>query len=268
MAKKVAAGLLAVAVVASLIVVADKIQRDQRQSANRAALLEELQPVKLAGCELARFGGAYDGGYLLCGNLLGETAVAYSYGIDGRDSWGCSVSRRHGVTVHQYDCFNTNEPLCNGGAFAFHPECVGNRNETIDGREFDTLASQIARNGDDGKRLVVKMDIEGAEWRTLLAAPDSLLDDVDQLVVEFHGVDRRRHLKVVRRLKERFYVGNLHFNNHTCTAGLEPFPAWAYEVLFVNKRIAELDESGATPALPNPLDQPNTSQLPDCQTLD
>ena len=44
----------------------------------RQALLEELQPVALANCELKRFGEPYDGGYLLCANLLKEVQSAYS----------------------------------------------------------------------------------------------------------------------------------------------------------------------------------------------
>jgi hypothetical protein len=33
-----------------------------------------------------------------------------------------------------------------------------------DGRVFDTLQNQIAKNLDAGKRLIVKSDVEGAEW--------------------------------------------------------------------------------------------------------
>ena len=74
-----------------------------------------------------------------------------------------------------------------------------------------------------------------------------------------------KYLDVVRKLKKQFYVANLHFNNHSCRDGIEPFPAWAYEVLFVNKRIAELDERGAKLTVPHPLDAPNTPGMKDCQ---
>ena len=45
---------------------------------------------------------------------------------------------------------------------------------------------------------------------------------------------------------------------------MEPFPGWAYEVLFVNKRLAIVDASGR-PAGPSPLDAPNVVIAPDCQ---
>ncbi len=66
------------------------------------------------------------------------------------------------------------------------------------------------------------------------------------------------------RLKRTFYVANLHWNNAGCRWGSPPFPSLAYEVLFVNKRIAVLDPAGQ-PTRPNPLDHPNRRGAPDCQ---
>ena len=76
----------------------------------RQVLFEEIQPVKLSNCQLERFGEPNDGGYLLCANLLGDVKSAYSYGISGYDQWGCDVSTRLRVRVHQYDCFNLTRP--------------------------------------------------------------------------------------------------------------------------------------------------------------
>ena len=44
----------------------------------------------------------------------------YSYGISGYDGWGCEISRTLKVQVHQYDCFNLQEPVCRGGTTIFH----------------------------------------------------------------------------------------------------------------------------------------------------
>jgi hypothetical protein len=229
-------------------------------------LLREIQPVKLANCTLQRFGEAHDGGYLLCGNLLGSVRAGYSYGISGYDGWGCEVSRTLAVPVHQYDCFNLTVPQCQGGRMIFHGECIGTSTAVEDGRPFDTLERQVARNGDAGKRLVVKIDVEGAEWDSFIAAPDDVLQRIDQMAVEFHGFDEARFLVAIRRLKSLFHVAHLHFNNFSCGQGEPPFPAWAYEVLFVNKRIGVVDPSGRV-VLPDPLDTPNRPETPDCQGL-
>ena len=59
----------------------------------RHTLLTELRPVTLSNCRLERFGGDNDGGYLMCGNLLGNVRSAYSYGIGPRDDLGLSGVR-------------------------------------------------------------------------------------------------------------------------------------------------------------------------------
>jgi hypothetical protein len=122
---------------------------EQRQI--REALLEELRPVALKNCTVKRYGGANDGGYLLCENLIAGLQSAYSHGLDTEDNWGCQLFREFGIPVHQYDCFTRHRPSCQGGKTVFHNECIGPKKATIDSRPFDTLANQISRNGDAGK---------------------------------------------------------------------------------------------------------------------
>lgn len=232
----------------------------------RRALFAEIQPVRLANCDLARFGEPNDGGYLMCGNLLDGVVAGYSYGISGYDQWGCDVSRRARIPVHQYDCFDPERPVCADGTTRFHDACVGARAYVDDeGRRFDTLEAQVAANGHAAARIVLKMDVEAAEWDAFLRVPDAVLERVDQLAVELHGTSDPRALAAVRRLKRFFHVAHLHFNNFSCWEGLDPFPAWSYELLFVSKRLAEVDASTPAAALPHPLDAPNNLRAPDCQ---
>ena len=237
----------------------------------RRILFDLLQPVALANCRLERFGEANDGGYLMCGNLLTGIESGYSYGISGYDKWGCDVSSTLRVPVHQYDCFNLTEPACPGGKTVFHAECVGPTAETIEGRAFDTIENQFRKNGDGAKRIVLKIDVEGAEWDSLLATPDEVLQRIDQLAIEFHWeldksqwVRQERYTRLVRRLKQFFEVAHIHFNNASCVDELSPFPSWAYEVLFVSKRLAVIDPSGRAGGL-HPLDAPNNPLFEDCQ---
>ena len=229
----------------------------------RQALFDAFEPVKVTNCELQRFGDAHDGGYLLCANLLPGAEVAYSYGINGADNWGCHVSTTLNIPVHQYDCFNTAVPGCAKDA-RFHAECVGPTRATIENLLFDSVANQVAGNGDAGKRIVMKMDVEGSEWQSLLAAPDEVLDRIDQMAVEFHEVEHPEFLSTIERLKRFFHVAHVHVNNFNCDAGFDPFPGQVFEALLVNKRLAQVDASvrGRTPS---PLDAPNVPELPDCQ---
>ncbi len=266
--------LAVVAAITSALVVRNQIKVHQNRQKRIAqaearqtqltALFRALQPVALANCTLERFGEPHDGGYLLCANLLDGVQAAYSYGISGYDKWGCDVSTRMKVRVHQYDCFNSTRPVCDGGDSVFHDECVGPVTTVEEGRPFDTILNQLAKNGDDGKRIVLKMDVEGAEWDSFLQAPDELFRLIDQMAIEFHGSDEEKFLRVVRRLKQFFHVANLHFNNYSCRSGLEPFPSWAYEALFVNKRLGVVD-AGRRAEIPHPLDAPNDATAGDCQ---
>jgi len=238
----------------------------------RRPLFDMLQPVALINCQLERFGEAHDGGYLMCANLLEGVQSGYSYGISGYDKWGCDISTRLKLTVHQYDCFNLTEPACPNGRTVFHAECVGETTRTVDGRTFDTIKNQLAKNGDRAKRIVLKIDVEGAEWESFLAVPPEVLSQIDQMSVEFHWLRDKNsgwihsdtYRLVVQRLKQFFEVAHLHFNNASCVGGLEPFPSWAYEVLLVSKRLAVIDPS-AKPGGSEPLDAPNNPAFPDCQ---
>jgi hypothetical protein len=238
----------------------------------RQALFETLQPVALGNCQLERFGEPHDGGYLMCGNLLGGVQSGYSYGIAGYDKWGCDISTKFNLTVHQYDCFNTTQPACPAGRTTFHAECVGDTTATVEGRVFDTMRNQFAKNGDSSKRIVLKIDVEGAEWNSFLSVPDETLERIDQMAVEFHWAEDRvfrwaqddKYLRVVQRLKQFFEIGHIHFNNASCVEGLEPFPTWAFEVLFVSKRLAIVDPSRKAGGL-HPLDAPNNPSFADCQ---
>jgi hypothetical protein len=250
------AALPAVAVLVAIVVARlSRVSFSHEVRERRAALFAALRPVKLSNCQLKRFGHPHDGGYLLCDNLLDRVQAVYSYGIEGRDEWGCEVAQRGGVTTHQYDCFDLRRPRCEGASTVFHEECVAARPFQSGGKTFDTLAHQIAANGDEKKRLVAKVDVEGAE----------LLENIDQLLVEFHDYDTPGALEVIERLKKVFHVVNVHFNNNTCTWFTQPLPAYAFEVLFVRRGVGLPDPSGAPPAMPQPLDSRNLWQLPDCQ---
>lgn len=259
---KLAAKLAVVALVVAVVAGAVQYRRARQI---REALYNAFTPVKITNCELRRFGNANDGGYLMCGNLLSAAATGYSYGIGGEDAWGCEVSALFNVPVHQYDCFITKAPpRCTSGLERFHAECIGPERATIDDLPFDTLANHVEKNGDVGKRIVVKMDIEGAEWRSLAAAPEHVLNAIDQMAVEFHGVETASFLDTANRLSEFFYVAHVHQNNYLCRPGFEPFPGGVFEVLLVNKRIAVADP-WVNARGPSPLDAPNAPRLPDCQ---
>lgn len=125
-----------------------------------------------------------------------------------------------------------------------------------------TLAEAL-RAGELGRcsRLMVKMDIEGAEYDALAAVPRDEWRRVDALLVEFHDVDRRlpELEAIARALADDFAVRHVHPNN--CSPVRRGIPA-AIEVTWTRR--SPDDPAGPGPALPLPgLDQPNTAFAPD-----
>ena len=239
-----------------------KLAREARRS-----LAEHLHPVALKNCNLVRVGSKYDGGYLMCDNLLGGAVSAYSYGIDTEDNWGCQLATKLGVPIHQYDCFTPFRPTCAGGKFDYHDECIGDKAETLHDKPFDTLTHQIEKNGDAGKHVIVKIDVEGAEWDSLLATPDEVLANIDQLPMEMHGVDQAKYTKLVEKLERTFYMVSFHFNNWGCSTKLAPMPSSTFQVLWVNKHLAQVDPSGAPHVAGAAPDAPDNPDAPDCQVI-
>lgn len=238
---------------------------EQSPRAVRQALLAELKPVSLTNCTFKRFGSPNDGGYVMCASLLEGVETAYSYGIGGNDDWGCEISRTRNVPVHQYDCFNPPNLVCDKGRFVPHAECVGAKTETVKTRFFDTISNQISKNGDRGKRIVVKIDVEGAEWDSLRATPAAVLERFDQLPMELHGTSDARFLEVVQKLKRQFYLVHLHFNNWACTNDEAPFPSRAFQVLWVNKRVGVAGPPPSGSASATSFDAPDNPAAPECQ---
>ena len=66
-------------------------------------------------------------------------------------------------------------------------------------------------------------------------------------------------------MKRTFHLVHLHYNNQACSQRYRPLPAWAYQVLFVNKRIGVRDPTRPAPTLPHALDAPDYSLGRDCQ---
>ena len=111
--------------------------------------------------------------------------------------------------------------------------------------------------------LVMKIDVEGAEWDSFLLAPDSVFMHIDQLDVEFHHVDDPQ----VRRHDAAIEAVLLHrsraLQQLQLRSGAPAVSIVGLRSTLVSKRIAVTD---GAPAPPTPgLDAANNPSWPDCQ---
>ncbi|SRR5579871_4103716 len=135
-----------------------------------------------------------------------------------------------------------------------------------DGPGTASLASLLAhvRRGDATRWVLVKMDIEGAEYDSLAAA-DGHLDRVSVLAIEFHDLERNwdRFCATMRALAARFVVAHVHGNN---CLGVVPGSAipQVLELTLVHRQLAPGMLPATTAHYPLPgLDRPNDRRRPD-----
>jgi len=219
-------------------------------SEDQIQLFKDLRPC--AACKkYVRLGEAHDGGYLMCEELLEGTTEAYSIGIDGFDGWGADLSNRLGITVHQYDCYDTRLPACGAGLnckLDFHAECMGKTAYKDDyGRQFTSLEAELSKYGHSPSNRadkILKMDIEGGEW-PVLSHPENvpLLGQFSQIILELHGTTDATPMKLdaLKNLLKDFVVVHVHGNN--CCQAAETPEGYVVppilEVTFVRRGLAQ-----------------------------
>jgi hypothetical protein len=238
---------------------------EYRRCAETVAL---LAPRLIEGMSLVRVGGANDGGYVMLDSIAPPTvAAAYSFGVGSDVSWDAAIAAR-GVDVYLYDHTVTTPP-------ALPPRCrftqIGISGAHRDPR-MRTLAECISLNGHAGRNdLLLKMDVEGAEWEVLEHATPETLGQFHQIVIELHelglALDAGRHDSIMATLRK---LSHSHQPVHV-HANCMHVPIWigdivlppVLEVTYVRRRDVAGRIGGPAGPFPTAIDQPNVAGWPD-----
>lgn len=219
--------------------------------------VQRLVPYDL-GVPLVRVGGSTDGGYLVP-DVLDNIGACFSPGVADTASFETDLYHR-GVKSFLADYSVEGPPSC-------LPECdfvrkfvgAANSETTM------TLDHWVEEKCDpkDDRDLVLQMDIEGAEYETILSTSSATLQRFRLIVLELHKLnhlDNRLYFRLVdaamARLGEYFEVAHLHPNNAgglTRIAGLD-IPRVA-EITLLRKDY--VISKSPVACLPNPLDVQN-----------
>jgi hypothetical protein len=216
-------------------------------------------------CELIRIGGEADGGYLVPDDLRGISAC-FSPGVSDVARFEEELLSRYSIPSHLAD-FSVESPPEYLRFKSFEKKFLGSRNSDT----FITLDDWIRRQegGADSFDLILQMDIEGAEYETLLATSDNTMKRFRIMVIEFHYVEayaQRNYFDLVcatfNKILSSFVSVHIHPNN--CCGiininGVE-FPR-VFEMTFLRRdRCAEgpfrID-------FPHVLDRPNLADRAD-----
>lgn len=228
-------------------------------------LLSELTPYDVPGCTKVRIGSSNDGGYVMLDRFRPSQAV-FSYGLSWNIAFEEDLARR-GLALFMFD--HTIEHLtAQHPGFRWFKEGLGAASAPE--QHLFSLADHIARLAPADTGMVLKLDVEGAEWDALAAAPAEQLGRFDQVVVELHGFRRAgepawrsRAKLVLRKLSQLFTVHHVHANNHAPLVVLDNMftVADVVEVSYV-RRDAVMRQRSST-LFPSHLDAPNHPGRPE-----
>lgn len=175
-------------------------------------LIEKLRPVQTQ-FELIRMGASGDGGYLVPADLE-DISVLISPGVDRQSQfeWECAEK---GIQAYLIDA-SVSGPAIPHSNFRFHSQFLGIGQGEITLEEF-IRSNQIDQIPGDW---ILQMDIEGAEWETLIQVPSNVLKRFRIIVVEFHDLDNLFNKpffdlakKMFEKLLSTHEVVHLHPNN-------------------------------------------------------
>jgi hypothetical protein len=229
-----------------------------------SGLMQPLVPHRATGIEKVRRGGAHDGGYVMLDDLAGIAAV-YSLGIGGDVSWDLAMAEL-GLPVFQYD-HTVEKPPAPHALFRFHRQKIGPVHDSA--QQITSLEELLRQNGHLGKKVILKMDIDGAEWDVLDHVDGDLLTHFPQILCELHDLNRfidpawtARAARVIAKLTRHHRLVHVHGNNYVPPFwnGHADFPD-VLEASFALASAYDLVESGET--FPGPFDRPNARNLPD-----
>lgn len=222
-------------------------------------------PAGVAPPQFLRLGSPNDGGYVMLDpDAHGTGGLAYSLGIDSNVDWDLDMAAR-GFEVFQYDGSIAALPA-NHERFHFEKLFIHSNPEPRPG--WETLPRLLARNGHaEEKNLILKMDIEGAEWEVLKALERPQLLQFKQIILELHlrAQDIMRlpeHTAILRRLMHTHQPVHTHVNNNNRQVDYNGEPFWyVWEVSYARR--ADFSFAPSRLSYPTELDAPCNPLRPD-----
>jgi Methyltransferase FkbM domain len=227
-------------------------------------VLSLLRPMEPVG-RLVRLGNDRDGGYVMLDEFA-DLRVAYSFGIGDNVSFDLALAEA-GLDVFQYDHTVPGPPVAHE---RFRFRRVGLADHAREEPALRRLQDIVAENGHSGRAdMLLKVDIEGAEWPMLASVPSEELLGFSQICLELHWFEHLAEpnylcavIQALGRLTCTHQVVHVHANNHRPVeiVGGVPIPG-VIEATYVRR----LDHRFAPTRklFPTELDRPNDPTRPD-----
>lgn len=212
--------------------------------------------------EKIRFGNESDGGYVMCS--LGDIYDCYiSAGVSNEESFTRDFIEHYNIKKDHcfgFDGTIDNYPYSFTKNINFIKKNISNVNDDNNTNIHDILTRY--------KNIFIKMDIEGYEYRWINSLTNEMLNNIKQLVIEFHGVldnSWNTHLdekiSAWKKLNTTHYITHAHGNNYSDS--FEGIPK-TLEFTYINKCMFDCEPPLNTTNLPiKSFDYPNNYQCSD-----
>lgn len=230
----------------------------------RLGKIRNLCRVKKAKeCGMIRIGAEHDGGYVMLDDFSDKN-VAYSIGIASETSWDLAMARK-GFQVYCFDHTIQSLPEEHEN---LHFIRLGLGGMTRMGEDLHTLGTMLDLNNHTRKnKMILKIDIEGAEWDFLQEVSSEMLNQFSQITMELHHLsDPDYYEKIISGLKKINETHQAVWIHGNCIGGI-----WKYasvcmpellEVTFANKE--EYTFLPTDYQCPTELDYPNIGKTDIC----
>jgi hypothetical protein len=226
-------------------------------------VLKQLRPYDI-DIPKVRIGGFTDGGYVMADNMTPDQVVL-SYGLGGEISFDLEMAEKgHACFMFDHTIAGLNASHPN---FHYHPEGVAG--ESRPDKALFTVKEHLDRFGIAGSRLILKMDVEGAEWDAMGRMPDEVLERFEQIALEVHEIGSIREpafldkaLAVLERINKRFTLFHVHANNNNPMETAGGFPVYnLLELSYVKTDV--VSRSPSRTLYPTEWDYPNEQDRDD-----
>lgn len=151
-----------------------------------------------------RFGKHNDGGYILYSDILHSTEYVYSFGVSYDISFETDLLKHKQIDIFMYDGTVNHE---------FKQPNLKFINHNISSDYF--INELIKNNHLSCKNLLLKCDIEGAEFELIENLPEQVLQNFSQICIEVHNINEKieESYDLFFKINKFFTLFHIHGNN-------------------------------------------------------
>lgn len=230
--------------------------------------LKSLMTVRdVKGGKYVRIGDQeHSGGYIML-DEVNDKNIFYSFGISSDVTWDSHFAEELSKPVYMYDHTIKELPYEHDN-FKWSRVGICGENDKGKQKNLKSLTELMKENGNENDHdMILKMDVEGAEWDVFSTVPADVLEQFDQITLEMHWFfnlnNRDKILKSLEALNTYHQLVHVHGNcgSFSVPVGEGYNMPDILEATYVNKNRRQFQKSERF--FPTELDRRNDSCYPE-----